>query len=160
MNGDTNRLNTDYYGPSLKGKIMASTDSGFANYCCELLASVGPCIAKRMFGGWGISTDGLTIAIVADLGSGDTLWLKADESSIARFEGEGCVRFTYSTKGQTRGMNYYSAPADAMESPALMTPWARLALQAALAAPPKPVKKTAKKTAEKPAKSTSAKARK
>ena len=33
-----------------------------------------------------------------------------------------------------KGMNYYAAPADAMESPALMAPWARLALQAALAA--------------------------
>ncbi len=31
-------------------------------------------------------------------------------------------------------MGYYSAPDDAMESPALMAPWARRALQAALTA--------------------------
>jgi DNA transformation protein len=31
-------------------------------------------------------------------------------------------------------MNYYSAPDDAMESPQLMAPWARLALEAALKA--------------------------
>ena len=139
---------------------MPTPDHDFARYCCELLGSAGPCTAKRMFGGFGISTDGLTIAIIADLGAGQTLWLKASERTRALFEAEGCARFTYSAKGQTRGMNYYSAPADALESPALMTPWARLALQAALAAPPKPVKKAAKKTTEKSAKSTSAKARK
>ena len=56
---------------------MAFTTSDFAQYCCELLDSTGPCIAKRMFGGWGISTGGLTLAIVADLRAGETLWLKA-----------------------------------------------------------------------------------
>lgn len=104
----------------------------FADYCCELLSGLGPCRAKRMFGGWGISTDGLTVAIVADLGQGETLWLKVDATSRAQFEAAGCVRFTYESKGKLMGMNYYSAPADAMESPALMVPWALLALQAAL----------------------------
>ena len=106
--------------------------SEFADYCCELLSGLGPCRAKRMFGGWGISTDGLTVAIVADLGQGETLWLKGDATSRAQFEAAGCARFTYESKGKLMGMNYYSAPADAMESPALMVPWALLALQAAL----------------------------
>ena len=113
---------------------MASSSPDFAQYCCELMGSLGPCRAKRMFGGWGISTDGLTIAIVADLGQGDILWIKADDVSRAQFEAEGCERFTYLVKGKSMGMNYYSAPADAMESPALMAPWARLALQSALVA--------------------------
>ncbi len=117
---------------------MATTPSDFAQYCCELLASAGPCTAKRMFGGWGISTDGLTIAIIADLGSGEKLWLKASEADVPRWEAAGGQRFTYaSTKdGETvsRGMNYYSAPEDAMDAPHAMAPWARLALQAAVAA--------------------------
>lgn len=87
-----------------------------------------------MFGGYGISTDGLTLAIVADLGEGDTLWLKADEASRAQFEAAGCARFVYLAKGKPMGMNYYSAPAEAMESPALMAPWARLSLECALKA--------------------------
>ena len=122
----------------------------FADYCCELLSSLGPCRAKRMFGGWGISTDGLTVAILANLGQGDTLWLKVNEVGKLRFEAESCARFTYDVKGQLKGMNYYAAPADAMESPALMAPWARLALQAALAAQAakaaKPVRKSRAKT--------------
>lgn len=113
---------------------MAIQNSDFADYACELLSGLGPCVAKRMFGGWGISVDGLTVAILANLGSGDTLWLKANEETRSRFETEGCARFVYDVQGQPKGMNYYSAPADAMESPALMLPWARLAMQAALQA--------------------------
>ena len=111
---------------------MATQGSEFVQYCCELLASAGPCRARRMFGGWGISTDGLTIAILADLGAGETLWLKANENTRTQFEAAGCRRFTYATKKGDRSMNYYSAPDDALESPAVMAPWARLALQAAL----------------------------
>lgn len=107
-------------------------------YCCELLSGVGPCAAKRMFGGFGISTDGLTFALVADLGGGETLWLKADEGTRGLFEAQGCSRFTYDmTRNGVRSphsLGYYSAPEEAMESPALMLPWARLALECALRA--------------------------
>ena len=113
---------------------MTTPAHAFAHYCCDLLASVGPCVAKRMFGGYGISTEGLTLAILADLGAGDVLWLKACDTSQATFEAAGCQRFTYATKGKTMQMNYYSAPDDAMESAQLMAPWARLALEAALKA--------------------------
>ena len=113
---------------------MPTPDHDFARYCCELLGSAGPCVPKRMFGGFGISTDGLTIAIIADLGSGQTLWLKASERTRPLFEAEGCVRFTYPVKGVPKSMNYYAAPAEALESPGLMVPWARLALEAAVEA--------------------------
>lgn len=116
--------------------MTASRD--FADYCCELLSSVGPCLARRMFGGWGLSLDGLTFAIIADLGDGDRLWLKADADSTARFEALQCRRFTYS--GHKNGkpvhmqMGYYSAPDEAMESALAMAPWARMALDSAIAA--------------------------
>ncbi len=113
---------------------MATPPSEFAEYCCELLSSVGPCVARRMFGAYGISTGGLTLAIAADLGAGEKLWLKADAGSRQRFEAAGCERFVYSVKDQPKSMNYYSAPEDAMESAMQMAPWARMALQAAQAA--------------------------
>jgi DNA transformation protein len=106
----------------------------FAAYCCELLASVGPCNARRMFGGWGISTGGLTLALIADLGQGERLWLKANDASRSRFEAAGCTRFTYLAKGVAKSMNYYSAPDEAMDSPHAMAPWAQLAMAAALQA--------------------------
>lgn len=113
---------------------MATPPSEFAEYCCELLASVGPCVARRMFGAYGISSDGLTLAILADLGGGEKLWLKADAESKPRFEAAGCERFIYMAKDKPMSMGYYSAPDEAMESAQQMAPWARMALQAALAA--------------------------
>jgi DNA transformation protein len=111
-----------------------AADLSFAHYCCELLGSIGPCTARRMFGGFGISTDGLNIALLADLGGGDTLWLKADEDSRGLFEAAGCRPFVYAAKGKAMKLNYYSAPEEAMESPQLMAQWARLSLACALKA--------------------------
>ena len=82
------------------------TNTEFANHCCDLLASAGRCVPKRMFGGFGISTDGLTIAILADLGEGEKLWLKSDGSTRSRYEAAGCTLFTYPMKGVPRSMNY------------------------------------------------------
>ena len=113
---------------------MTAPVNEFARYCCDLLSAAGPCAARRMFGGYGISIDGLTLAILADLGAGEKLWLKADAASRPVFEAAGCQRFVYLAKDKLMSMNYYSAPDDAMEAPHLMAPWARLALQAALTA--------------------------
>ncbi len=122
---------------------MTTARNQFARYCCDLLSAAGPCVARRMFGGYGISTDGLTLAIVADLGAGEQLWLKADAAARPVFEAAGCERFVYLAKDKTMSMNYYSAPDEAMESPHLMAPWARPALQAALQArKAKPVAKS------------------
>jgi DNA transformation protein len=130
---------------------MATAPSDFALYCCEILSSAGPCTAKRMFGGWGISTDGLTIAIIADLGGGEKLWLKANDENRHAWEGAGCERFSYASSkaGEpvSRGMNYYSAPEEAMDSAHAMAAWARMALQAALIA--KNTKKAPKRKAKK-----------
>ena len=111
-----------------------TTSTDFANFCCDLLASAGQCVAKRMFGGFGISTDGLTIAILADLGNGEQLWLKGDDSTRSRYEAAGCKIFTYPMKGVPRSMNYFSSPEEAMDSPDAMRPWAALALDCALRA--------------------------
>ena len=113
---------------------MPSKNQEFATYCCDLLGTIGPCVLRRMFGGFGISRDGLTVAIMTDLGQGERLWLKADEDTRPLFEAAGCQRFGYLREGVSRGMNYYSAPEEAMDSPQQMAPWARLALEAALKA--------------------------
>ena len=108
---------------------MAARDA-FASYCAELLAPLGPVRVKRMFGGHGIYLDGVFIAIVA----GETLYLKAHAETAPRFEAAGCAPFRYTAKGRTVSLPYRAAPAEAMDSPALMRPWAMLAMQAALRA--------------------------
>jgi DNA transformation protein and related proteins len=122
----------------------------FADYCCELLSGVGSPVAKRMFGGWGIYVDGVTIAIIADLtalgsGKNEKLYLKADDSSKVQFEAAGGQRFIYTAKGKSMGMNYYTTTDEAMESPDAMLQWARLAMNAALDAKAKSKPKEAAK---------------
>lgn len=108
---------------------------------------------KRMFGGWGIAIDGMTLAIIADVGGGEKLWLKGDEEARARFEAAGCERFTYQMKDRLASMGYYTAPEEAMDSQDAMRPWAQLALECALRARvAKPSKAAAKRApARKPA---------
>lgn len=106
---------------------MAPKDA-FASYCAELFSGLGPVRVKRMFGGHGIYVDDLFIAIV----TGETLYLKADAETTPRFEAAGCAPFTYTAKGRRVSLHYRAAPAEAMDSPALMRPWATLAMQAAL----------------------------
>ncbi|MFM9968567.1 MAG: TfoX/Sxy family protein [Burkholderiales bacterium] len=100
----------------------------FADYIQDLLAAHGRILVKRMFGGHGVYCDGLFIAIL----SGDTLYFKADEATRQAFETADCARFTYSRAGKTATLGFYAAPAEALESPALIKPWANLAIEAAL----------------------------
>jgi DNA transformation protein and related proteins len=102
----------------------------FTQHCLELLAPMGAPRAKRMFGGSGLYVDDLFIALIAS----ERLYLKVDAPTRPHFEAAGCEPFAYEASGKRMSMSYFSAPDDAMESPALMQPWARLALEAALRA--------------------------
>ena len=99
-------------------------------HCVELLQPLGAVRARRMFGGQGIYVDDLFIAIVAF----DKLFLKSDGQTRGRFEAAGCEPFVYDGAGKQVTLGYWTVPADAMESPVLMQPWARLAMEAALRA--------------------------
>jgi len=109
---------------------MPASASGFVEHCLELLAPLGAVRAKRMFGGHGLYCDELFFALIA----ADRLYLKVDPLTQGTFAAAGCEPFVYSTKSQAVSMGYWSVPAEAMESPALMEPWARQALAAALRA--------------------------
>lgn len=133
----------------MSGKPSRAAADEFRDYCIELLSGIAPrggidgIVAKRMFGGTGFSMDGKTFAIIAF----DQLWLKGDEETRAQFDAAGCEIFTYEADGKSRSMGYFTVPPDAMESAALMRPWAELAWSAALrAAAQKSSKKTARKS--------------
>jgi DNA transformation protein len=114
---------------------------GFTSYCSELLAPAGPVRSRRMFGGVGLYVDEVFVAIIAQ----DTLYLKADAQTRPQFEAAGCKPFEYSANDKQATLNYWSAPPEAMDSPALMRPWVRLAYEAALRArAPKPRKPRAR----------------
>lgn len=104
--------------------------AGFATYCTELLAPAGSVRAKRMFGGYGLYVDEVFVGLIA----GETLYLKADAQTQPRFEAAGCTRFEYTARGRTQAAGFWTVPPEAMDSPRLMQPWVRLALDAALRA--------------------------
>lgn len=112
---------------------LTGARSDFANHCMELLAPLGPVRGRRMFGGFGLYVDDLFIAIV----SGDELFLKADALSQPRYLEAGCEPFRYAKPGkdgrpETFSLNYFRPPEETLESPALMRPWGRLAMESAL----------------------------
>ncbi len=102
----------------------------FVLHACELLSCLGPVKATRMFGGFGLAVDGMNVAIIA----WETLFLKTNAETAPRFLAEGARPFEYEARGRTMSLHYHTPPDEALESPALMAPWARLALEAAVAA--------------------------
>ena len=104
----------------------------FTQLCIELLQSLGlPVRMRRMFGGRGYYADDLFVA----LSFADRLYLKTDDDTRARFAAAAGEPFVYqAADGRDMTISYWTVPAEAMESPALMQPWARLALEAALRA--------------------------
>jgi DNA transformation protein len=104
--------------------------SALVEHCLELLAPLGAARARRMFGGHGLYVDDLFVAIVAF----ERLYLKADAATQPTFAEAGCAPFVYEARGKAVSLNYWTVPAEAMESPALMQPWARQAIAAALRA--------------------------
>ncbi len=104
--------------------------NGLVDHCLELLAPLGAIRARRMFGGHGLYCDELFFALIA----ADRLYLKADAQSQPAFAAAGCEPFVYEARGRSTATSYWTVPAEAMESPALMQPWARQALAAALRA--------------------------
>lgn len=109
---------------------MSTATPPFVAHCVELLAPLGAVRVRRMFGGWGFYVDEVFMAILAD----ERLYLKTDVDSRAAFEHAGCQPFVYDGKTGAVALGYWSAPAEALDSPPGMAPWARLALQAALEA--------------------------
>ena len=102
----------------------------FAAYVVELMQSIGPVRARRMFGGHGIFLDGLMFGLIAD----SVLYLKADKETEIEFKARGLEAFTYNKKGKEYKMSYYQAPEEALEDGEEMNSWATRAYGAALRA--------------------------
>jgi DNA transformation protein and related proteins len=119
---------------------MATAIPAIVAHSLELLSGLGAVRARGMFGGHGLYLDDLMIALIAF----ERLYLKVDSTTRERFAAAGGEPFVYDGKGKPVTMSYWTPPPEAMDSPAEMLPWARLALQAAVAArAAQPIKKAA-----------------
>jgi DNA transformation protein and related proteins len=103
-----------------------------AEFIHDLFAPFGPVTVKRLFGGAGISCDGLTFALVFD----GAIFLKVDEDSIPDFEREGSRPFVY-TRAKSKGrvgkasMSYWRLPERLYDDPDELAVWARRAFAVA-----------------------------
>ncbi|TNF35625.1 MAG: TfoX family protein [Gammaproteobacteria bacterium] len=109
---------------------VSKQEQEFAAYTVDLMQSMGPVHAKRMFGGYGIYLEDLMFALIAD----NTLYLKADTETRQHFTDRGLQAFSYDKQGKTYTMSYYQAPEEALEDGDMMTDWANLAYHAAIRA--------------------------
>jgi DNA transformation protein len=101
------------------------------------LLALGPVEARAMFGGFGLYLDAVMFALI----DRDALFIKVDEATKERFAKAGGAAFTYGTRGgQRMVMSYWSPPADALDDPARLVPWATLGLEAARRAKAKKAK--------------------
>ncbi len=101
----------------------------FVAHVVELMREAGRVTSRAMFGGHGVYVDGVIVAIVV----ADVLYLKTDDETRPRFVAEGLAPFEYATRRGTREVtSYFAPPGEALESPAAMRDWLRLAIGAAL----------------------------
>jgi DNA transformation protein len=98
------------------------------DFLIDLFSGFGPVTIRRMFSGFGISFDGTNFALALRGG----LYLRADDTSIARFEAEGAKPFQYQTRTKTVTVaSYWQLPERLYDDPEELTEWARAALAAA-----------------------------
>lgn len=98
------------------------------DFLIELFAGFGPITLRRMFGGYGVSADGVNFALVLR----GAIYLRADEATVPRFASEGSQPFQYQAQGKTRVIaSYWRLPERLYDDPDELADWARAAQAAA-----------------------------
>jgi DNA transformation protein len=97
----------------------------------ELFSAFGPVSARRMFSGYGLFSDGVCFSLCLR----DEFFLKADMTTIPRFEAEGARPFSYTARGKTVTVNsFWQMPPRLYDDPDELAEWARAAVHAAVRA--------------------------
>lgn len=102
----------------------------FVDHVVEMMQTVGPVNAKRMFGGHGIFLEGLMFGLIA----GNDLYLKVDDQTRDDFLERGLEPFSYYKKEKEFKLSYYQAPEETLEQADAMRKWGNRAYEVALRA--------------------------
>lgn len=105
---------------------MAS-DKDFADDVVSRLVPLGPVVARRMFGGFGVYLDGTMFGLIAY----DSLYFRSDDQTIAFFRDAGSMPFTYDGKGKPIEMPYWRVSEQVFGDPVSLLDWAEKAIGAA-----------------------------
>jgi DNA transformation protein len=121
---------------------MAERDAAneFTAYLQDQLRAWGPVSFRRMFGGHGLYRGDIMFGLVLR----EALFLRADAANRDAFAAAGMSPFRYDRQGKSVALAFYEVPADLLEEPEALAPWADTAYAAALrVAAAKPRKKPA-----------------
>lgn len=94
---------------------------------CDLFAAIGDIEIRRMFGGQGIYSDDVMVAVVV----GGELMLKADPETAPAFEAAGFTRWTYPRGERVVRMPFFRVPDEAYDDATILAEWTPRALAAA-----------------------------
>jgi len=102
----------------------------YLNYVLEQLARVHRVTSRRMFGAYGLYSDGAFFALIDD----DTLFFKTGDANRADYESRGMKRFMpYPDQNPSGGgMGYHEVPADVLEDAEQLSTWARKSVEIAV----------------------------
>jgi len=104
-----------------------AVSASFRTFILDQLSRVVAKIrARAMFGGVGIYAGDLFFALIAD----DTLYFKVDDSNRPDFEQRGMKAFQPYGEG-SETMQYYQVPADLLDDPEALRPWAEKSIAVA-----------------------------
>lgn len=100
----------------------------FVEFLLDQLADMPGLRSQRMFGGYSLSVDGVTFALIMK----HALYFVVDEISRAQYQAMGSDCFSYETaKKRVRSERYYQVPGELLEDSARLLELARAALSAA-----------------------------
>ena len=106
-----------------EGARLSAAGADMAAHLVDELAPLGEVTTKKMFGGYGVFTDGVMFALVDSAGGA---FLRADESTSPRFEQAG---------SEAHGrMPYWKIPEVVLADPSSLLRWATEARDVAKAA--------------------------
>jgi len=92
---------------------------GFKDYILDQLRDVEDLVCKRMFGGFGLYSNGTFFGII----DRDKVYFKTNEKSKVHYIEQGMGPFKPTPKQTLK--NYYEVPIDVIENPEDLTTWAR-----------------------------------
>ena len=113
--------------------VPMRSSTGSRDFILGQLSAVAGLLSKAMFGGLGLYADGVFFGLIAR----DALYLKVDDSNLARFESAGMAPFKpYADRPMT--MRYWEVPVHVLEDADELLIWARASIAVAQVAPSKP----------------------
>lgn len=95
------------------------SDKAFCEAVLQHLNQVAPVTARAMFGGYGIYTEGVIFALIAD----EVLYFKVDDSNRHDYLNAGMRPFTYEGKGKPIEMSYCQLPDAVWQDLATLAVW-------------------------------------